>query len=67
MDTLHPTIRAMLASAPRGRLELSGIGRWSQSLRNATGARAVLLVLPAETRTGWTVLYECARELDFDG
>jgi len=67
MDTLHPTIRAMLASAPRGRLELSGIGRWSRSLRSATGAHAVLLVLPAENVTGWTVLYECAQELDFDG
>lgn len=67
MDALHPTIRAMMASAPRGRLELCGIGRWSRSLRTATGASAVLLVLPAEMRRGWTVLYECAPEHSFDG
>jgi signal transduction histidine kinase len=67
MDALHPTIRAMMASAPRGRLELSGIGRWSRSLRKATGADAVLLVLPAEHRSGWTVLFECEPDQDFSG
>lgn len=67
MDALHPTIRAMLASAPRGRLELSGIGRWSHNLRGTTGAEALLLVLPAEMRAGWTVLYACEPGAGFDG
>jgi signal transduction histidine kinase len=67
MDALHPTIRAMMASAPRGRLDLCGVGRWCRSLRRATGSEAVLIVLPAETRAGWNVLFECAAEREFDG
>jgi signal transduction histidine kinase len=66
MDVLHPTIRAMLASAPRGRLDLGSIGRWARSLRSATGADAVLLVLPAEFEHGWSILYESGAA-DFDG
>jgi signal transduction histidine kinase len=57
----------MMASAPRGRLDLPGIGRWCRSLRTATDSDAVLLVLPAERRSGWEVLYECERERGFDG
>jgi len=67
MDVLHPTIRAMMASAPSGRLELSGLGRWCGSLRTTTDASAVLLVLPAPDGSGWMVLYETAVESSFDG
>jgi hypothetical protein len=57
----------MMASAPRGRLDLPGIGRWCRSLRKATGSGALLIVLPAETRSGWTVLFDCEPEKQFDG
>lgn len=56
-----------MASAPAGRLDLAGIGRWCRSLRTATGSEALLLVLPAEFRQGWTVLFECERDRLFDG
>lgn len=56
-----------MASAPSGRLDLSGIGRWCRSWRTATGSAAVLIVLPAESRHGWNVLFECDAERGFDG